>query len=151
MPNHTRKAKIKPTSKKDLAAAICMGMKATGQSVDEEAAQDMAEHILNFFDSLDRIIDNTLEPEDRDTFYIGEDIGVLSTEREETNLYDGREWRIYYWLQEKAEIKKMARRYRREKAKKPKEGEFKYEHLPEEIWSYGRKMVLEKPIKSLPG
>ena len=27
-----------------------------------------------------------------------EDIGVLQTEREETTLYDGREWRIHYWI-----------------------------------------------------
>ena len=42
-------------------------------------------------------LDNVLHPEDRDTFYMLEDAGLMETEREETTLYDGREWRIHYW------------------------------------------------------
>ena len=64
----------------------------------EEQAKHMARHVLNFFGYSDRIIDNVLEPEDRDAFYMLEDSGLLTTEREETTLYDGREWRIHYWL-----------------------------------------------------
>jgi hypothetical protein len=45
-----------------------------------------------------------LEPEDRDAFYQLEDTGILTTEREETTLYDGREWRIHYWLFRKERI-----------------------------------------------
>ena len=33
-----------------------------------------------------------------------EDTGILTTEREETTLYDGREWRIHYWLFRKERI-----------------------------------------------
>ena len=29
-----------------------------------------------------------------DVFYTMEDLGILETEREETTLFDGREWRI---------------------------------------------------------
>src|SRR2546428_2612620 len=58
----------------------------------------MAQHVLNFFGYSERIIDNVLEPEDRDAFYMLEDSGILTTEREETTLYDGREWRIHYWM-----------------------------------------------------
>ena len=39
----------------------------------EEQAYDIARHVLNFFGYSDRIIDNVLEPEDRDMFYMLED------------------------------------------------------------------------------
>src|SRR2546421_3405669 len=64
----------------------------------EEEARAMAQHVLNFFGYSERIIDNVLEPEDRDAFYMLEDSGILTTEREETTLYDGREWRIHYFV-----------------------------------------------------
>ena len=35
-----------------------------------------------------------------------EDAGLMETEREETTLYDGREWRIHYWLLKIAEIQR---------------------------------------------
>ena len=64
------------------------------KGIPEEEAYDIARHVLNFFGYSDRIIDNVLEPEDRDMFYMLEDATILTTEREETTLYDGREWRI---------------------------------------------------------
>jgi len=70
----------------------------------DEQARSMAQHVLNFFGYSERIIDNILEPEDRDAFYQLEDTGILTTEREETTLYDGREWRIHYWLFRKERI-----------------------------------------------
>ncbi len=69
-----------------------------GNGLSREEAYDLAQHVLNFFGYSDRIIDNVLEPEDRDAFYMMEDAGILFTEREEITLYDGREWRIHYWL-----------------------------------------------------
>jgi len=36
-----------------------------------------------------------------------EDTGILTTEREETTLYDGREWRIHYWLFRKERIHEL--------------------------------------------
>ena len=73
----------------------------------EEQAYDIARHVLNFFGYSDRIIDNVLEPEDRDMFYMLEDATILTTEREETTLYDGREWRINYWLFRKDKIRQL--------------------------------------------
>ncbi|HTY46044.1 MAG TPA: DUF6015 family protein [Methanomassiliicoccales archaeon] len=70
----------------------------------EDQARAMAQHVMNFFGYSERIIDNILEPEDRDAFYMLEDTGILTTEREETTLYDGREWRIHYWLFRKERI-----------------------------------------------
>ena len=65
--------------------------------MDPEVAGGMAEHVLGFFGFYDRIIDNALEPTDRNLFYMFQDYDLLTTESEETTLWDGREWRIHYW------------------------------------------------------
>lgn len=96
----------------DLALAIMAGIR--NDSVREfppmefDEAFDLARHVLNFFGYENRIIDNVLEPEDRDAFYILEDANILSTEREEITLYDGREWRIHYWRFRTDSIRKLA-------------------------------------------
>ena len=84
----------------DLALAIENSINSYNEEMklEREEAFDLAQHVLNFFGYSNRIIDNVLEPEDRNAFYMLEDSGVLSTEREEITLYDGREWRIHYWL-----------------------------------------------------
>ena len=89
------------------AGGILMGMtlgeltKAIQQHIDlemdSEVAQGMAEHALVFFGFYNRIIDNALEPTDRNLFYMFQDYNLLTTESEETTLWDGREWRIHYW------------------------------------------------------
>ncbi|MEE3269791.1 MAG: DUF6015 family protein [Candidatus Thermoplasmatota archaeon] len=60
-------------------------------------AETIAEHALGFFGFSNRIIDNALEPTDRNLFYQLQDYDLLTTESEETTLWDGREWRIHYW------------------------------------------------------
>jgi len=65
--------------------------------MDMEVARGMAEHALGFFGFYNRIIDNALEPNDRNLFYMFQDWDLLTTESEETTLWDGREWRIHYW------------------------------------------------------
>jgi len=67
------------------------------EEMDAEVACGMAEHALGFFGFYDRIIDNALEPTDRNLFYMFQDYELLTTESEETTLWDGREWRIHYW------------------------------------------------------
>ena len=89
----------------ELTVAIRNGIDKEGMP--DEQAKEMAQHILNFFGYSERIIDNILEPEDRDAFYMLEDTGILTTEREETTLYDGREWRIHYWLFRKERIHEL--------------------------------------------
>ena len=59
---------------------------------------------MDIFGFDDRVIDNVLDPEDRQLFYILEEEGMLTTEREETTLYDGREWRTHYWRLKKDTI-----------------------------------------------
>ncbi len=114
----------------DLTRAIRNSIDREGMR--EEEARAMAQHILNFFGYSERIIDNVLEPEDRDAFYMLEDSGILTTEREETTLYDGREWRIHYWLFRKERIFELAQ------GSAPMEHPVNplsvYEEIPEDLW-----------------
>ena len=71
-------------------------------------AESIAEHALGFFGFSNRIIDNALEPTDRNLFYQLQDYDLLTTESEETTLWDGREWRIHYW-KFKANAEELAR------------------------------------------
>ena len=66
-------------------------------SMETTVAESIAEHALVFFGFSNRIIDNALEPTDRNLFYQLQDYDLLTTESEETTLWDGREWRIHYW------------------------------------------------------
>ncbi len=104
------------------------------QGMPEEEARAMAQHVMNFFGYSERIIDNVLEPEDRDAFYMLEDAGILMTEREETTLYDGREWRIHYWMFRKERISELI--YGRGRSEGQSEGdESVYDDIPDDIWS----------------
>jgi hypothetical protein len=76
----------------DLSRAI-----ANRVGIDIEEARRDAGFVMDIFGFDDRVIDNVLDPEDRQLFYILEEEGMLTTEREETTLYDGREWRTHYW------------------------------------------------------
>jgi len=113
--------------------------KAIKNSIDkagmpEEEARAMAQHVMNFFGYSERIIDNVLEPEDRDAFYMLEDAGILMTEREETTLYDGREWRIHYWMFRKERIHELISG-RKGFDLGPGGADNVYDEIPDDIWS----------------
>lgn len=114
----------------DLSRAIRNSIDRAGMK--DEEARAMAQHVLNFFGYSERIIDNVLEPEDRDAFYMLEDSGILTTEREETTLYDGREWRIHYWMFRKDRIAELvaAQRAKEEAARAASI----YDEVPEDTW-----------------
>ena len=126
-------AELSPAIKKTLDTA----------RMKDEEARTMAQHVLNFFGYSERIIDNGLEPEDRDAFYMLEDSGILTTEREETTLYDGREWRIHYWRFRKDRIADLVR------AQKEKEAMERdatvYDQEPEDFWG-GRREKPKPPL-----
>lgn len=103
------------------------------QGMPEEEARAMATHVMNFFGYSERIIDNVLEPEDRDAFYMLEDAGILMTEREETTLYDGREWRIHYWMFRKERINELLAGKLAEGADGGEQASV-YDEVPEDIW-----------------
>ena len=125
----------------DLSRAIA---NRVGVEVDE--ARRDAGFVLDIFGFDDRVIDNVLDPEDRQLFYILEEEGMLATEREETTLYDGREWRTHYWQLKKDIILKYAKDKKLMKTtlfdkKQPvpviedTNQEDIYEQLEEELWS----------------
>ena len=106
------------------------------EGIQEEAAYELAHHVLNFFGYSDRIIDNILEPEDRDAFYMLEDATILTTEREETTLYDGREWRIHYWLFRREKIQDLIDGLIKKKDEE-EDRDTTYDDLPDDIWERG--------------
>ncbi|MDR3283354.1 MAG: hypothetical protein LBS92_07115 [Candidatus Methanoplasma sp.] len=117
----------------DLAVAIRNSIENT-KRMEEGQAYELARHVLNFFGYSDRIIDNILEPEDRDAFYMLEDSGILTTEREETTLYDGREWRIHYWLFRRSKIGELME-VAPVPAHEEKDADSElYTELPDDIW-----------------
>ena len=120
----------------DLTRAIRNSIDRAGMK--DEEARAMAQHVLNFFGYSERIIDNVLEPEDRDAFYMLEDSGILTTEREETTLYDGREWRIHYWMFRKDRIAELVLTAKEREAREL--GLTVYDDVPDDLWNQ-RKQV----------
>ena len=109
--------------------------------IDARKASITAGFILDLFGYDDRIIDNYLDPEDRQLFYILEEEGMLSTGREESILYDGRTWRTHYWKLKKNTILE----YAKDKSKKEQVLHTKkqskntarediYNNLTEDVW-----------------
>lgn len=68
-----------------------------------EARRD-ANIVLDIFGYDDRVIDNLLNHEERQLFYILEEEGMLATDHEITILYNGTEWRTHYWIFKKNNI-----------------------------------------------
>ncbi len=118
----------------DLSRAIRNSIKNERRNMPEEEARQMAQHVMNFFGYSERIIDNILEPEDRDAFYMLEDSGLLTTEREETTLYDGREWRIHYWLFKKNKVLELVKSTGINHDPVTEDAMSVYEEMPEEVW-----------------
>lgn len=110
--------------------------KANNAEMGEEQANELAQHVLNFFGYSDRIIDNILQPEDRDAFYMLEDATILTTEREETTLYDGREWRIHYWLFRREKIHELMKNIAPTIEGGDEAGSI-YSDLPDDMWKRG--------------
>nr|AIF03974.1 hypothetical protein [uncultured marine group II/III euryarchaeote KM3_16_D12] len=105
------------------------------REMEKTVAESMAEHALGFFGYYDRIIDNALEPTDRNLFYMFQDYDLLTTESEETTLWDGREWRIHYW-KFKAELADKAKVYLEEGPVEEEEVVVNiYDDIPSDIWN----------------
>ncbi|MCJ7517161.1 MAG: hypothetical protein MUO18_04270 [Methanomassiliicoccales archaeon] len=130
-PNNGHNGTASTLTIEDLAYAIRNSIDSRGMP--EEQARSMARHVMNFFGYSERIIDNILEPEDRDAFYMLEDSGILTTEREETTLYDGREWRIHYWLFRKERILELIRT-NGSNIQAHGIADSVYDEVPEDIW-----------------
>lgn len=127
----------------DLSKAI-----ANRVGIDIEEARRDAGFVMDIFGFDDRVIDNVLDPEDRQLFYILEEEGMLTTEREETTLYDGREWRTHYWRLKKDTIARYSKEANSEHGtlivdrKQPKNvsDEDIYGTIDDEMWTTTRKI-----------
>jgi hypothetical protein len=121
--------------------------------IEKMQAWKVACFILDLFGYDDRIIDNILEPEDRQLFYFLESEGIVTTGREVTLLYNGREWLTHYWELNKSTIVRYAYE------KKRKEGNYLinknnlrdipqknvYSNLSDEVW-FSRKPNRKSPV-----
>ena len=122
----------------DLVVALTriLGEKGMGP----EEISKLALYLLNFFGYSDYIIDNILHTEDRDVFYMLEEEGLLTTEREEIYILKGKVWRIHYWMLRKRKIIELARgeEEKAEKTKKSDEYSSVYDDMPDDLWSRDR-------------
>jgi len=116
----------------DLALAI-------KRTIDEyempdDVARELAHRILNFFGHGERVVDNILEPVDRDAFYMLEDAGILTTEMEQVTLYDGREWRIHYWLFRRDRIRELIED--KTATDEDADNDSVYDSLADDVWKH---------------
>ncbi|MAS62271.1 MAG: hypothetical protein CMA34_03995 [Euryarchaeota archaeon] len=132
-----------------MGLAIHELTEAIRQNIDEEmeplVAEGMAEHALGFFGYYDRIIDNALEPTDRNLFYMFQDYELLTTESEETTLWDGREWRIHYWkFKEGLREKVLAKMNEEEEEEETDPYADLYTDISDRIWRHGEDLDAPK-------
>ncbi len=96
------------------------------------SAEAMAEAriVLSYFGFRSVIIDNAIEPPDRKVFYALHDAGLLQSFWETMPLLDGRNWRIFYWSLNEADIDRILA-----EAAPPEETPL-YKGLPDEAWGH---------------
>ncbi len=99
--------------------------------LDPDEASGIAEMVLSYFGFEVQVIDNSLDPEDRRVFYMLHDMGILSSDWEETLIPSGRMWRIYYWQLNVNSIRRILSR----KGNLQKEANV-YDKLPTEAWEH---------------
>ena len=131
-----------------MGLAIHELTEAIRQNIDEEmdplVAEGMAEHALGFFGYYDRIIDNALEPTDRNLFYMFQDYELLTTESEETTLWDGREWRIHYWKFKEGLREKVLAKMNEEEEEETDPYADLYTDISDRIWRHGEDLDAPK-------
>ena len=112
---------------------IRAALKATvGQDMSDGEIDALAEYVLSFFGYESEVIDNRLDPDDRDVFYMLEEAGLLSTRQEEVFIKKGKLWRIHYWVLRTLRIKELAANGRPAAAA---EAFGFYDDVPEEVWN----------------
>lgn len=108
-------------------------LKATvGKGMPPEELDALAEYVLSFFGYESEVIDNRLDSDDRDVFYMLEEAGLLSTRQEEVFIKKGKLWRIHYWILRTIVIKGLAANGN---AKPVEEAFGFYDSVPEEAWN----------------
>lgn len=104
------------------------------KGMSDEEIKHLADYLLSFFGYTDEVIDNRLTSEDRDTFYMLEEAGLLTTTHEEVLLKKGKLWRIHYWILKKDQIIRLAESEERETPAEEDAGAV-YDQVSDEEWS----------------
>lgn len=112
------------------ARAALRATVAQGRMTDEEI-DALADYLISFFGFGSEVIDNRLDVDDRDVFYMLEEAGLLTTRQEEVHIKKGKLWRIHYWCLRVDRIKALAH-----DAGVPTEGGLfaVYDKIPDDVW-----------------
>ena len=89
-----------------------------------------ARTVMSYFGFRNVIIDNAIHPDDRKVFYALHDAGLLQSFWETVPLLDGRNWRIFYWSLNEADLDRVLAG----EAAPPVEPV--YQTLPDEAWGH---------------
>src|SRR2546425_3242398 len=84
--------------------------------------------VMSYFGFRSVIIDNAIHPDDRKVFYALHDAGLLQSFWETVPLLDGRNWRIFYWSLNEADLDRILV----DEQAPPEEPVYK--SLPDEAW-----------------
>ncbi len=101
----------------EFAKAIsykCKDLDSSDYFEDYDSSERLAEHVLNFFGFGYETLDNHLEKEDRDIFYMLEDASLLRSESQEESLYTGQNWRIHKWIINEEKVDEYMRKFEEE-------------------------------------
>ncbi len=101
-----REGAVPIVTQTEVRAALKATVGRRGMSDGELDA--LAEYVLSFFGYESEVIDNRLDVDDRDVFYMLEEAGLLSTRQEEVFIKKGKLWRIHYWILRTVRIKALA-------------------------------------------
>ncbi|MFQ5908164.1 MAG: DUF6015 family protein [Thermoplasmata archaeon] len=91
---------------------------------------ELAEYLLGFFGYGTEVVDNILQPDDRDVFYMLEEEGLLGTRQEEVLVTPGKLWRLHYWILRVDRVKKAMQ----EGGDETEEYQDLYENMADEVW-----------------
>src|SRR3972149_2787816 len=102
------------------------------RGMSEEDICALADYLISFFGFDSEVIDNRLDMDDRDVFYMLEEAGLLSTRQEEIHIKKGKLWRIHYWILRVDRIKSLAKKG----GKDVHPDAFGvYDEIPDDIWA----------------
>src|SRR3972149_3383353 len=130
----------------EIRAALRVTVGRRGMS--EEDISALADYLISFFGFDTEVIDNRLDVDDRDVFYMLEEAALLTTRQEEVHIKKGKLWRIHYWVLRTERIKDLAART----SNRRDEAVFGvYDGLPEEAWARTPHPKGRPPRRSGPG
>ena len=113
----------------EMRAALRATVGRRGMSDDDVTT--LADYLISFFGFDREVIDNRLDVDDRDVFYMLEEAGLLTTRQEEVHIKKGKLWRIHYWVLRTLKIKEIAHNGKPRAVQEA----FVYDQVPEEVWS----------------